>query len=410
MAIVRVLAREAHRACTDYDSGWFPLIAASLLCAEAALGAAIIRRVPYTEIDWEAYMDEVGTILSGDFDYTHARGGTGPLVYPGGFVLVYSALYNLTGGGVDIRLAQYIFLLAYLTTLALALDVYRQARVAPPWTVVLLCLSKRVHSIYMLRLFNDGITTLLLYAALSQLSRDRWAIGCSLYSLAVSVKMHPLLCAPALFVLLWKRGGARFAAQHVGLCAAIQLTIGAPYLVTNARGYISRSFELGRVFLYKWTVNLRFLPEAVFVSKRLAAALLAGNALTLLALGHWRWCRREGGLPALLATRAGAQHAQRLSAREVVHTMLVANFVGIVFARTLHYQFYSWYFHALPHLLWSLPIPTASRLLLFAAIESAWNVYPPAAVTSLALLGCHIGILAGLSWGAPSAAPTQHTL
>ena len=33
-----------------------------------------------TEIDWIAYMQEVGGFLSGDLDYTHLKGDTGPLV------------------------------------------------------------------------------------------------------------------------------------------------------------------------------------------------------------------------------------------------------------------------------------------------------------------------------------------
>jgi len=41
-----------------------------------------------------------------------------------------------------------------------------------------------------------------------------------------------------------------------------------------------------------------------------------------------------------------------LSAKFIITTIFVSNFIGVVFARTLHYQFYCWYFHTLPYLLW----------------------------------------------------------
>jgi alpha-1,3-mannosyltransferase len=34
-----------------------------------------------TEIDWEAYMQEVEGFLNGTYDYTKLEGATGPLVY-----------------------------------------------------------------------------------------------------------------------------------------------------------------------------------------------------------------------------------------------------------------------------------------------------------------------------------------
>ncbi|KAJ1636175.1 glycosyltransferase, partial [Pavlovales sp. CCMP2436] len=329
----------------------------------------------------------------------------GPLVYPAGFVIVFSALSGLTSGGADVARAQYIFFGFYLMTLVLALLVYRRARLAPPWALVLLTLSKRLHSIYVLRLFNDGVATLLVFAALAALTSQRWPLGCSLYSLAVSVKMNALLFAPGLFVLLCKAGGARFALQNIGLCALIQLCLGAPYLATNAHAYLSCSFDLGRVFQFKWSVNFAFLSPELFVSKKLALSLLAAHLLALLLLAELRWCRAEGGLRALLrscAKKAGKKQPLRaLGAAEVVGTMMASNFVGIVFARTLHYQFYAWYFHTLPFLLWHAPIPTAARLCLFGSIEAAWNIYPPSAINAYALLGCHLALLVGLFAGAP---------
>lgn len=43
-----------------------------------------------TEIDWVAYMQEVEGFLHGERNYFNLRGDTGPLVYPAGFVYIYS--------------------------------------------------------------------------------------------------------------------------------------------------------------------------------------------------------------------------------------------------------------------------------------------------------------------------------
>ena len=47
------------------------------------------------------------------------------------------------------------------------------------------------------------------------------------------------------------------------------------------RSYLGRAFELSRVFLHTWSVNFKFLPEAVFQGRWLAAALLGAHVLTL---------------------------------------------------------------------------------------------------------------------------------
>ncbi|RVW54627.1 Dol-P-Man:Man(5)GlcNAc(2)-PP-Dol alpha-1,3-mannosyltransferase [Vitis vinifera] len=52
----------------------------------------------HTKIDWDAYMSQVTGFLQGERDYTNLKGDTGPLVYPAGFLYVYSAIHYVTGG------------------------------------------------------------------------------------------------------------------------------------------------------------------------------------------------------------------------------------------------------------------------------------------------------------------------
>lgn len=49
-------------------------------------------------------MEQVSLFKAGERDYLQIRGDTGPLVYPAGFVYVYSFLHTVTNGGENIRL------------------------------------------------------------------------------------------------------------------------------------------------------------------------------------------------------------------------------------------------------------------------------------------------------------------
>lgn len=92
-------------------------------------GMMLINREIDTEIDWEAYMQQVAQFLSGEHDYVKISGGTGPLVYPAVHVYIYSGLYWLTDKGRDIKLAQGIFAALYLFTLGGVMACYRRAKV-----------------------------------------------------------------------------------------------------------------------------------------------------------------------------------------------------------------------------------------------------------------------------------------
>lgn len=322
----------------------------------------------------------------------------------------YALLARVTGG--NVALAQPLFALLYLATLAVVLAVYSAAGVVPPWALPLLALSKRLHSIYMLRLFNDPLAMLPAYGCIALAQRGCWLAAALAWSLAVSVKMNALLMAPPLALLMLRACSTRTIAAAVAIVLASQVALGAPFLAHAPGAYLHRAFDFGRVFERRWSVNLQFLPPALFASKRTAAALLLLHLAALLGFAHRRWLRDAGGLGATL--REGARRLRgaqpRLaspSGEQVATVMLTGNLIGIVFARSLHFQFYAWYALSLPYLAWRARLPTPARLALLAAIEACWNVYPPVPAASAVLAGCHALLLWGL-WRArePPLAPT----
>jgi len=95
-----------------------------VLSLDLLLSLAIILVIPYTEIDWQAYMQQSETFLNGERTYTNIEGGTGPVVYPALHLYVYSALYKLTSNGTNIILAQLIFVFIYLLNQYVVLSIY----------------------------------------------------------------------------------------------------------------------------------------------------------------------------------------------------------------------------------------------------------------------------------------------
>ena len=137
----------------------------------------------------------------GERDYTLIKGQTGPLVYPAGFLYTFTGLFYATAGG-NIRLAQIIFAIVYLINQSVVMRVYIATQAVPPWALILLCISKRLHSIFLLRLFNDGITMLLADTAILLLVKRQWRWSILLFSAALSVKMNVLLLAPPVAIIL----------------------------------------------------------------------------------------------------------------------------------------------------------------------------------------------------------------
>lgn len=428
--------RDAYEWCLT-NLVYSPVVVAVLLSlVEVLLCSVVIWKVPYTEIDWKAYMQEVEGYLSGERNYELIRGDTGPLVYPAGFLYIFSALHWLTDSGSNIALGQWIFAGLYLANLGVVFSIYhsvwnsaeeRKAKVpfwkrlcrydddvasgVPPWAWVALILSKRVHSLFVLRMFNDCVAVFLGMLAILSFTRGGYRAGCLVYSFAVAVKMNMLLWAPGVLLVLLLGNGIVETVVCLGLCAAVQVLLGLPFLTTYPWQYLHKAFELGRVFKYEWTVNFRFLSEQAFTSSSLSLALLVCTALAFVLFAH-KWVSAQGSIlrrfqkgggsaaPALIRWDAGRE----LRTPFIVVTIFTSNFIGVAFARTLHYQFYGWYFHSLPLLLWHSRLGNAAgsgigaaiKLGMMAAIEICFNVFPSTAASSVVLQACHVLLLAAL--------------
>jgi|SaaInlV_125m_DNA_1040241.scaffolds.fasta_scaffold25203_1 alpha-1,3-mannosyltransferase len=460
-ARTRATVFAAARRLGDRDDARCAAAVSALLCAfELVFCVAIIAKVPYTEIDWRAYMDEVGGFLQGERDYTKLKGDTGPLVYPAGFVYLYAVLKKVIIGCADdapcddandVRVAQYVFLVVYVAHLCVTLATYRNARgVVPPYALITLSISKRIHSIFVLRMFNDGVASLFAHLTVFAAQRRKWPLAFFLLSLGVSVKMNVLLMVPPALVLLV--GGTRpsVAISSVLIFVVTQIALSLPFWMSGFfREYVSRAFEFSRAFEYKWTVNWRFVSNETFGTKSFARALLVAHVVGLLLFAHKKWyvSPREEKAKALRTRKDSSSVREKTLRKErfffgffadwfrrlprdaspsttmelcladpahVMSTLHEGVFIGVVFARSLHYQFYAWYFHSLPFLLWRCDFFEAcaarafrsetavrlasdtARVSLLLLIERSWNIFPATEESSRTLFAAHAVLLVGL--------------
>lgn len=335
-------------------------------------------------------MVQIRLFLDGERQYSKITGPTGPLVYPALHVYIYTALYHLTDEGTNILRAQVIFAGLYLTTLAVVLACYRRVA-APPWLLVPLALSKRLHSIFVLRLFNDCWAALGLWVAVYLLQRRRWAAGTLVWGLGLGVKMTLLLAAPGVGVVLLQGAGLASAVGS-GLSVLLsQVVLAAPFLTRNTGvDYFLRAFDLGRQFLYKWTVNWRFVGEDTFLSKGFAIGLLIVHATLLLTFLQTKWIRpTASSLGEFVAKHLGrangselAKVSQKISPTFIMDTVLGSMVIGLLCARSLHYQFYAYLGWATPYLLWRAGGGPVWVLVNWVLQEYSWLVFPSTDMSS----------------------------
>lgn len=101
--------------------------------------------------------------------------------------------------------------------------------------------------------------------------------------------MSNMLYLPGIMVVVCGQRGLFATVGHVAAIFALQGLLGLPFLREYPWEYLAGAFDFSRVFLYKWTVNWRFVPEDIFLSKLFAKGLLAIHLSLLITFLLKRW-------------------------------------------------------------------------------------------------------------------------
>ena len=190
--------------------------------------------------------------------------------------------------------------------------------------------------------------------------------------------MNILLYLPGVIFVLIKQLGLVQTLLHLFNMLLMHAIIAYPFLFSHPQSYLAGAFDLSRQFLYKWTVNWRFVPEHIFLSKSFASGLLLCHLILLAAFALRKWSTSDGGpikvflrailrpfIPAafVLPSGDGMTYLRMVFSRltttfpEIITILFTCNLIGIVCARSLHYQFYSWYAQQAPFLAWRTRYP-----------------------------------------------------
>jgi alpha-1,3-mannosyltransferase len=195
----------------------------------------------------------------------------------------------------------------------------------------------------------------------------------------------------------------------------------------ESREYLSRAFDFGRQFLFKWTVNWRFVGEEVFLSRKFAYSLLVAHVGILLLFLQTRWVSpSSSGIVKFIRRYTRSPNAEiqgRISESItpvfVMDAMLASMAIGLLCARSLHYQFYAYIAWATPYLLWKSGLGPVWVLGNWAMQEIAWLTYPSTNFSSGTVISQLVLAIASLWWGsgrpptwssaAPGVAEKRHT-
>lgn len=175
----------------------------------------------------------------------------------------------------------------------------------------------------------------------------------------------------------------------------------------STTAYFSRAFEFSRQFLYEWTVNWKMFDEEIFLSRPFSFFLMFYHVAAITLFLNDRWVKpSSNNLLHFLRQHTGAfseakekEISNRVTPTFVMDSMLGSMLIGMLFARSMHYQFFVYIAWATPYVLWRAGLRPGMLFLVWILQETGWQIFPSTAKSSLLVVSCLAVQVLGLWFG-----------
>ena len=209
----------------------------------------------------------------------------------------------------------------------------------------------RARNVFVNGLFNDAFQVFFSYLGLLYLLKKSAGWSIFWFSVGLSVKLSGALYAVPVCVYFISQNGMRKTLQKSLPGIKFQITCGMRFLIHAPLSYISRSYELTRRFDWFNSVSWKFLPEWIFSSPAFHITLVILYTCSVLYFClHYLSVKPE-------------------SQTRVMSLICSCVFSGIIFARSLNYSFYIWYFHLIPFITLQGMLPLWGRIAVSIVLE-----------------------------------------
>lgn len=316
----------------------------------------------YQDDDYYSYIEQAQTMRDTTLNYELISGRSGPVAYPAlSSYLHYLFLNkNITDDGQYYYPPRVICSLAHLATMFFIVKIYQLAFKHKPEMVNIALLhsfSFIAVQAFSEKIFNDVYVVLFTVIAIYLFQKQQVFLACISVSLALGFKANAMIYFPAVLFLASKARGVWIGCIYVAMIFALQIVYAYPFLEEYGHEYLSRSYNFGRCYGHGHNFFWKFLHPVIIGTEAFNFTLLAIQLGLLLYFLFGRWIsfkesfRLMGVWPLKLFPKYAPQDPYY-----VAEVFFLCNFIGMVCARGVFFQYMLWFWFSLPFLLWSGPM------------------------------------------------------